>query len=153
MYSTSYKKWSKVVTFDAIIASAFVAGLFYSVPYVLPLVQFFMWMLILLGFVLNTFLLSITLVGENAIEDTNYPAEKRKSIEEKLNKLWNGTITNALAYSKTFFWYQWLSGLGIMSMQVIAGFYVMACFSMFNSFVMSLLVANARKRFDKQKST
>lgn len=164
MYTTSAKTWARSIAIDSAIIATLVAGIFYSVPYVLQVGVFVLWWIAILGLLASGLMAILPPVLQAAVEKVEAELELMKTIgvsqeaidsklkvlekaKEALGKLWPEKMVRRLAASETYLAYHWFSDATVWVLLVIAGHPVLASFKVIGFLLSCIAIGVARKQY------
>lgn len=164
MYSTSARTWIRSIAIDSAIVATLVAGIFFSVPYVLQVAVFVLWWIVILGLIASGMMALAPVILKTAIEKTEAELELMKTIgvsqeaidsklkvlekaKEALGKLWPEKMVRRLAASRTYLVYHWVSDAITWVLLIIASHPVLASAKVFTFLLSCILIGVARKQY------
>ena len=167
MYSTGAKTWIRSIAIDSAIVATLVAGIFYSVPYVLQVAVFVLWWIVILGLIASGMMVFAPAFFKAVIEKTEAELELMKTVgssqpaidaklktlekaKEGLKNLWSEKMIRRLAASRTYLVYHWVSDAITWVLLIIASHPVLASAKVFTFLLSCILIGVARKQYDER---
>ena len=167
MYTTSTKTWARSIAIDSAIIATLVAGIFYSVPYVLQVGVFVLWWIAILGLLASGLMAILPPILQAAVEKVEAELELMKTIgvsqealdsklkvlekaKEALGKLWPEKMVRRLAVSRTYLAYHWVSDAITWVLLIIASHPVLASVKVIGFLISCILIGVARKVYTER---
>lgn len=167
MYTTSAKTWARSIAIDSAIIATLVAGIFYSVPYVLQVGVFVLWWIAILRLLASGLMAILPPVLQAAVEKVEAELELMKTIgvsqeaidsklkilekaKEAPGKLWPEKMVRRLAVSRTYLAYHWVSDAITWVLLIIASHPVLASVKVIDFLISCILIGVARKVYTER---